>query len=209
MPVVDSGLYISFLLVSSAVIVIPGPNVLVIVATALTHGRARGLQTMAGTLLAMAIQLVVAAKGTAYLAETLSNVFAALKWIGAAYLLHLGYGRLRAAITPNHSSAMETATTSGSFTRGFAVGITNPKTLLFFGAFLPQFTSASLPIPSQITVLSVTFLTLALLFDGLYSLTAGSIGKLARNPGIRRRLDACTGVIFLSSGVGLVLARRG
>ena len=136
---VDSGLYISFILISSAVIVIPGPNVLVIVATSLTQGRARGMQTVAGTLGAMAIQLLVAAQGTALLAEALSEAFMWLKWIGAGYLVYLGCRRLRAAAAPKQSVSPEVGTGTGSFSRGFVVGITNPKTILFFGAFLPQF----------------------------------------------------------------------
>lgn len=203
----DLGLYISFILVSSAIIVIPGPNVLVIVATSLSQGRVQGLQTIAGTLAAMAIQLLVAAKGTALLAEALSEAFILLKWIGAAYLICLGYQRLRAAFaSPGHQIPEGSAT--GSFWRGFVVGITNPKTILFFGAFLPQFTSAALPIGPQIAVLSATFLALALLFDGIYALAAAKVRQLGGNPAVRRWLDGSAGILFLGSGIGLAIARR-
>lgn len=205
---IDIGLYISFLLVSAAVIILPGPNVLVIVATSLTQGRVRGLQTIAGTIAAMAIQLLVAAKGTAMLAETLAEAFTALKWLGAAYLIHLGFSRFRAALAADEAGALEIGSATGSFGRGFVVAITNPKTILFFGAFLPQFTSAALPIGSQIAVLSVSFLGLALFFDCLYALAAGSVSKLARKPVFRRWLNGCAGALFLGSGVGLAVARR-
>lgn len=205
---VDLGLYISFILVSSAIIVIPGPNVLVIVATTLTQGRARGLQTIAGTLAAMAIQLLIAARGTALLAETLSGAFLLLKWIGAGYLVYLGYRRFQAAVTLEYFNPLETGTARGSFSRGFVVGVTNPKTILFFGAFLPQFTTTALAIAPQIMVLSITFLALALVFDGLYALAAGKVTELSHNRRVRRWLDACSGALFLGSGIGLALARR-
>jgi len=206
--VVDLGLYISFVLVSCAVIVLPGPNVLVIVATSLTQGRARGLQTIAGTLSAMAIQLLIAAKGTAMLAENLAEAFVALKWLGAAYLLYLGVRHFRAAQASDYAGVLEIGSATGSFWRGFVVAITNPKTIFFFGAFLPQFTSAALPIGTQIAVLSTSFLMLALFFDGLYALAAGKVSKLACKPAVRRWLDGVAGTLFLGSGIGLAVARR-
>lgn len=204
----DWGLYVSFILVSAAVIVLPGPNVLVIVATSLGQGRKRGLQVAAGTLVAMSIQLLVAAKGTALLAESLSEVFLALKWVGAGYLIYLGYGRLKAALVPQQFAALETGTLTGSFGRGFWVGITNPKTILFFGAFLPQFTSQAWAVGPQIAILSITFLGLALFFDGLYALAAGKAREVAASPTVRRWFDGCAGLLFLGSGIGLAVARR-
>jgi len=206
---IDLQLYLSFVLVSSAVIVIPGPNVLVIVATSLAHGRLRGLQTIAGTLAAMAIQLVIAAQGTAILAAALAEAFAILRWAGVAYLVWLGIDHLRAALRTDSGAAPPVATAAGSFRRGFFVGITNPKTILFFGAFLPQFTVDALPIGPQIAVLSLSFLLLALLFDGAYALAAGHVSEFARRPAVRRLLDGSAGTLLLGSGIGLALARRG
>lgn len=204
----DLGLYISFVLVSIVVVAVPGPNVLVIVTTSLVDGRARGLQTIAGTMVAMTIQLGIAATGTAVLAQILSDAFLLLKWVGAAYLIYLGSCHLRRFFWANASDAVASAAPRGSFWRGFLVGITNPKTILFFGAFLPQFTSAALPIWPQIVVLSVTFLVLALCIDGLYALAAGTASELAARPGIRRWLHGSAGVLFCGLGVGLSMARR-
>lgn len=204
----DTGLYISFILIAAAVIVVPGPNVMVIVATSLAQGRGRGLQTIAGTLTAMAFQLLIAAQGTVLLAQRLSEAFVLLKWIGAAYLIWLGCGRIRAALNADRVDIADMGTATGSFGRGFMVGITNPKTIVFFGAFLPQFTSATQPVGPQIALLSVTFLILAGFFDGLYALAAGRVSELAQQPGVRRWLEGCSGAVFVVSGVGLAAARR-
>lgn len=207
---IDTSLYISFVLVACVVIVMPGPNVLVTIATSLTQGHVRGLQTVAGTLSAMAIQLYIAAVGTAVLAEFLAEVFQFLKWLGAAYLLYLGIARVRSAFSSRATNSfdIDMGTATGSFGRGFVVGITNPKTILFFGAFLPQFTVTALPIGPQIAVLSVSFLVLASFFDGLYVLAASKASELARTPAFRRWLDGCAGTLLIGCSVGLAAARR-
>ena len=91
--VIDTSLFVSFVIVASAIIVMPGPNVLVTIATSMTQGHVRGMQVVAGTLAAMAIQLYIAAAGTALLAEFLAEAFRVVKWVGAVYLLYLGIGR--------------------------------------------------------------------------------------------------------------------
>ena len=205
---IDSGLYISFVLVASAIIVMPGPNVLVTIATSLTQGHVRGMQVVSGTLAAMAVQLYIAAAGTALLAEFLAEAFRIVKWVGAGYLLYLGIGRLRAAIASRTDEPVDQGTARGSFARGFTVGITNPKTILFFGAFLPQFVTETLPVSRQLFILSVTFLVLAAFFDSLYVLAASKASEAARTPSFRRWLDGFAGTLLIGSSVGLAVARR-
>ena len=205
---IDTSLLVSFVIVASAIIVMPGPNVLVTIATSLTHGHVRGMQVVAGTLAAMAIQLYIAAAGTALLAEFLAEAFRVVKWGGAAYLLYLGIGRLRAALAHDTTDSLDGVTARGSFIRGFTVGITNPKTILFFGAFLPQFVTETLPVSRQLFVLSVTFLVLAAFFDSLYVLAASKASEVARTPICRRWLDGCAGALLIGSSVGLAVARR-
>lgn len=132
----DIILYITFVLVSIGLIIIPGPNVLVIISISLMHGREKGLQTVAGTSMAMIIQLVIAAILTASLIELLSQGFVTLKVIGICYLIYLGVMQLFQVWSTKEAKEI---TTTATFTRGFIVSITNPKTILFFGAFLPQF----------------------------------------------------------------------
>ena len=205
---IDPALYISFLLISSLVIVVPGPNVLLILATALQHGRIRGLQTIFGTLIAMAFQLGIAAVGTAWLAELMSEAFAIVKWAGVGYLFYLGIERLRFACGPDATEAAPTPSARATFWRGFLVALTNPKTILFFGAFLPQFVTPSLPIAPQIALLSLSFLTLAFMFDVCYALFAALVGNFMKRPAVRRYLEGSVGLLFVGSGVGLALTKR-
>lgn len=202
----DSSLYISFLLASVVLILIPGPNVLVIISTSAAHGSQRGLQTVLGTSSAMVIQLFIAAIGTAWFVETLSEGLQWLKYLGITYLLYLGgthfYKMLRPDATPNSISA------SGSFSRGFLVSLTNPKTIFFFGAFLPQFVSTGHDYEMQIVMLSITFLILACLLDSLYALLAGKLQPLMHNQNLTRIQNGLSGTLFISAGVWLAIMRK-
>jgi len=155
----------AFLLLSFAVIVIPGPNVMVIVATSLTRGTVKGLQTVAGTSLAMLIQLLIAGVGTGLLVNALAQGLIWLKWAGVGYLVYLGFSQLfgarkaKAAVLP----------ASMVFNRGFWISLTNPKTILFFSAFLPQFVSPDAAYGSQIAILSLSFWMLAIALDSAYA----------------------------------------
>lgn len=177
-------------------------------ATSLSCGRAKGLQTVAGTTTAMALQLLVAALGTAWFAAALSEAFFVLRWLGVAYLVYLGVARWRAALKPASDQDVPTTSATGAYWRGFLVSMTNPKTILFFGAFLPQFTSASLPYATQVGVLSVSFLLLAAVLDSGYAFAAGSVHALAHRPRIRRWSDGVAGTLLFGSGLGLALVRR-
>ena len=202
----DTTLYISFLIVSFGLIIIPGPNVLVIVSTSITHGRAKGLQTVAGTTLAMAIQLVIAITGTAGLLKLFAEGFYILKWLGVAYLIYLGIQHLKKAYV---SRTYETELSSAStFTRGFIVSLTNPKTILFFAAFLPQFVSPAESYIFQITILSITFLTLAALLDSCYAVLASKFMGLFRSSNISRFQHGIAGVLYLGVSTWIAAAHR-
>ena len=135
----DTTLYLTFLAVSFGLIIIPGPNVLVIVSTSITHGTKRGLQTVAGTSLAMAVQLLIVTVGTTWFVHLISNGLYYIKWVGVIYLLYLGVNHLKAI---NNKQHIPKVTASSTFARGFLISLTNPKTILFFSAFLPQFVSS-------------------------------------------------------------------
>ena len=205
---IDPGLYLAFVIVSSMLIVVPGPNVLLIVATSLSCGRKSGLATVAGSTCAMALQLGIAALGTAWVAAFLAEAFGVLKWLGVAYLIYLGVGRLRAALSKTAIEAEVVPGRRSSFWRGFLVSLTNPKTILFFGAFLPQFVSPGLSAGPQLAVLSGSFLVLAVVFDTAYVMLASGLRNVVRRPKTRKWFEGLAGTLFVSSGIGLALARR-
>lgn len=193
-----------FVLVSMGVIVVPGPNVLVIVSTSLSNGIARGLQTVAGTSLAMALQLLIAAVGTGWLVTLFTDGLVALKWIGVAYLAYLGISQLIKAA----STQLQPITALGSFHRGFWVSLTNPKTILFFSAFLPQFTTPDGEYLAQITWLSIVFWILAVILDSGYAMLAGKLSEGVRFLRDKRWQNRVSAAMYLIASVLLALGHR-
>ena len=194
-----------FILLSIGLIVTPGPNVLVVVSTSIAYGKLRGLQTVAGTASAMALQLLLAALGTSWLVTNLAAGFVWLKWLGVIYLCYLGVSHLLFA---RRTQAATPVSAMGSFMRGFLVSLTNPKTILFFGAFLPQFVQPAAPYLPQITLLSAIFWLLALLSDSGYVLLASKFRTLLRGQKIAKTRNTFTGVLYLGAGATLAVTRN-
>jgi homoserine/homoserine lactone efflux protein len=204
----DYSLFIAFILTSVALIVVPGPNVLVVVSTSVSHGSRRGLQTVMGTSSAMLIQLLIAAFGTTWFVAAIANGFEWLRWSGVAYLIFLGSSYLMKLTKQNNNAVVE-LTASGTFLRGFIVSLTNPKTILFFSAFLPQFVSRQGDYAIQIAILSITFLVLATLLDGLYAIFAGRITRLIQTCRVHKIQNGLSGILYFGAGIWLAVLRRG
>ncbi len=202
----DITLYAAFLLVSFGLIIVPGPNVLVIVSTSIAHGKTRGLQTVAGTSLAMAIQLFMVAIGTAWFIRLISNGLYDLKWIGVIYLLYLGLTHLKQVFRTKQQDPDITA--SATFTRGFLVSLANPKTLLFFSAFLPQFVTDTENYHLQILLLSLSFLVMAMVLDSCYALMSSKLALLIKHRRLRSAQHGLSGLLFLGASAWLAVTNR-
>jgi homoserine/homoserine lactone efflux protein len=199
-------LLLAFILATTILMLIPGPNVALIVANSVAWGTRYGLLTVAGTSGAMVVQLGLTALGMSAVLGALATWFEWLRWIGAGYLLWLGIRLWRAPPVDLTRVPAQPRSARAIALRGFLVSLTNPKTLLFYGAFFPQFVSMDRPLLAQIAVLSAVFLALALLLDGGWAVLAGRARFLLASRGrLRNRLS---GGLLVCAGVGLALARR-
>jgi len=196
---------LGFVLVSLGIILLPGPNVLVIVATGLSQGVARALQTVAGTSLVMLVQLIIAASATTWLVTVLAEGLAWLKWVGIAYLIYLGISHASKVWRSADSVVAGTA----SFRRGFWVSLTNPKTIMFFSAFLPQFVTAGEPYQEQIMVLSGLFWCLATLIDSGYAVLSGRLSALPLHAEWQKFRHGVSAIVYLSAAAALAMVRNG
>jgi homoserine/homoserine lactone efflux protein len=199
-------LYLGFVLASTVLILMPGPNVSLIVANSVAHGTRYGLLTVAGTSSAIVVQLLLTTLGLTATLDALAGWFEWIRWIGVAYLLYLGIRQWTAAPI----DLLRTPSQPRSFRvialRGFLISLTNPKTLLFYGAFFPQFLSPDAPIAPQIVLLSLTFLVIAAGLDSAWALLAGRVRSVLA---IRGRLsNRLSGGFLIGAGIGLALARR-
>jgi threonine/homoserine/homoserine lactone efflux protein len=201
----DPALHLAFAGAVVLLMLIPGPNVALIVANSIAYGSRYGLLTVAGTSSAMVPQLILAGLGLSGLMDTLGVWFDWVRWAGVVYLVWLGIRQWRAPAA-GLSVAAEPKSWRAIYVRAFLVSLTNPKTLLFYGAFFPQFLSEGRAAAPQIVVLSLTFLTLAVLVDGSWALAAGRArGLIARRGRLANKLS---GGLLVGAGVGLALARQ-
>ena len=197
--------YLAYLAVSAALILAPGPSILLIVSNSLAGGTRRGLTTVAGTSAAMVIQLGVAGGGVTSLMLLLAGWLGYLQWAGIAYLCWLGVQTWRNA--GGTESQPVAARARSAFGQGFLVSLTNPTTLLFFAAFLPQFVNPASAAGPQALLLCATFWAMALVFDSGYAILAGRVRGLFDRPGRARLRSRISGAIMLAAGVGLAIAR--
>ena len=185
-------------------ILIPGPNVALIVANSLRHGLRFGLVTALGTTVGIAVQLFIVMAGFAALVERVAGALSVIKWLGVAYLVFLG---IRAWREPAADLSGIKAQTSGNvFWHGVLLAIINPKTLLFNAAFLPQFISISSNPGGQLLLLTAVFLAIIICGDALWAVFAASARRgLSRYGHLRNRV---TGGFLMAAGLGLALSRR-
>jgi homoserine/homoserine lactone efflux protein len=199
-------LYLGFVLASTILMLIPGPNVSLIVANSIAYGTRYGLLTVAGTSSAIVLQLALTTLGLAATLDVLAGWFEWIRWIGVAYLLYIGIRQWIAAPVDLTRTRPQPRSFRTIAMRGFLISLTNPKTLLFYSAFFPQFLSPDAPIAPQVAVLSLTFLGIAAGLDSAWALLAGRLrGVLAIRGRLRNRLS---GGFLIGAGVGLALARR-
>ncbi|HTI84683.1 MAG TPA: LysE family translocator [Acetobacteraceae bacterium] len=199
-------LYFGFVLASTILILIPGPNVSLIMANSIAHGTRYGLLTVVGTSSAIVVQLALTVLGLSATLGMLASWFEWVRWIGVAYLLWLGIRQWCAPPVDLTRMQPQPRSVRVIALRGFLISLTNPKTLLFYGAFFPQFLSAEAPFAPQVLVLSVTFFVIAAGLDSVWALLAGRLrGLLAIRGTLRNRLS---GGFLIGAGIGLALAHR-
>ena len=203
---IDPAMFLAFVAATTMLMLIPGPNVALIVSNSVAYGSRFGLITVGGTTSAMIVQLAIAAFGMTQVLGTLGRWFEWLRWIGVAYLIYLGIRAWRAPPVDLTKARPEPRSARAIYLRGFLVSLTNPKTLLFYGAFFPQFVSLGGDLTTQLALLALTFLVLEVTLDGIWALLAGRFRAfLAVNGKLRNRL---TGGLLIGAGAGLALARR-
>jgi threonine/homoserine/homoserine lactone efflux protein len=200
-----------FTLAAVTLLVIPGPAVLYIVTRSVDQGRAAGLASVCGVHVGTLVHVAAAAMGLSALLVSSATAYHAVRWLGAAYLIWLGVRRLLAKDEPSGSGKGLDASRLGLrriFAQGVVVNVLNPKTALFFFAFLPQFVDTSRgSVPFQVLVFGVAFVLLGLVSDGAYAVAASAgAGWLRRRPGVARASRLVSGGVLISLGVTTALA---
>jgi len=203
----SSSAYAVFLATAIVLLLVPGPAVLYVVTRSIEMGRGGGLASVAGITTGTFVHVTLATAGISSLILASRVAFDAVKYVGAAYLLLLGLRRLlgRGLEEPDAQAAPRTR--RRAYTQGVVVNLTNPKTIVFIFAFIPQFVDVSQGhVGVQIFVLGLTFATLGLMSDSLYALAAGTVAdRLRGSAGIARFERWFGGSILIGLGVAAAL----
>ena len=193
-----------FALASLALLLVPGPAVLYVVAQSAEHGRKAGLASVTGIHVGTIVHIVAATVGLSALIVASATAFTTVKLVGACYLVYVGIRKLLERDVPLRVAE---GSRRRLFAQGVVVNVLNPKTALFFLAFLPQFVDPNRGATwSQVFVLGVLFMLLGFMTDSLYALTAGTIASAFRRR--RKAFRYGSGAVFIAMGALAAFAKR-
>lgn len=201
---------LAFIGAAFLLIITPGPVVLYVVARSVEQGRSAGFASVLGAELGNFMHVIAAALGLSAILLSSALAFDVVKYLGAAYLIYLGIKTLRTPIKAADDAVIERQSNGRIFAQGFVVAVLNPKTALFFFAFLPQFIDPASPsVALQVFALGVIMVVMATITDSLYALLAGTLGGwLRRNRSFLKVQRALSGVTYIALGISAAFASR-
>ncbi|MEO1154084.1 MAG: LysE family translocator [Pseudomonadota bacterium] len=202
-------LWLAFVAASTALLLIPGPTVLLVLSYALSQGRQVAVATAGGVALGDFLAMTASLLGLGALVLASATLFTVLKWVGAAYLIYLGVKLLRsppaALETPAHVARMAPRQVFG---HAAAVTALNPKSIAFFIAFVPQFLRPEAPLLPQFAILIATFVTLAAMNALAYVFLADQMRARLKRPGLLVWLHRAGGTALVGMGIATAALRR-
>jgi threonine/homoserine/homoserine lactone efflux protein len=202
-------IWVAFVVASGVVLAIPGPTILTVISYSVAHGRRANLPLVIAVALGDSTAMVASVFGLGALLATSAFWFTVVKWAGSAYLLYLGVRMLRAgASAAEIASPMAPGSRWRVFATTYLVTALNPKSIVFFVAFLPQFINHDAPLTQQLWVLTITFVAMATVNATLYAAFAVSARELLASPLAQRRFNVVGGSLLSAAGVWGLLARR-
>jgi threonine/homoserine/homoserine lactone efflux protein len=208
MPFPDPSTFALFLAAAFALLIVPGPAVVYIVAQSIDQGRVAGLVSTLGIGVGSLVHVAAAAIGLSSLLVSSADAYTVVKYAGAAYLVFLGLRRLLGRDEPFDPGVKTRKPLSRLFRQGVVVNVLNPKTALFFFAFLPQFVDLEAgAVGAQVALLGLIFVLLGLVSDGMYALVAGTLsGRLRGSTRVLRIQRYVSGTVFVGLGLATALA---
>jgi threonine/homoserine/homoserine lactone efflux protein len=202
--------WFAFAAASAVLLVIPGPTVLLVISYALAHGRRAALAMVAGVALGDFTAMTCSLAGVGALLAASAELFTALRWLGAAYLIYLGIKLWRAPVTlgANGLPAAPEFRPKRMFLHAFAVTALNPKGIVFFVAFLPQFVNPEAELLPQFAIFVATFVTMAALNVLGFAFLASAARRAVRKPAVQRAVNRTGGTLLIGAGVLAAVWRK-
>jgi threonine/homoserine/homoserine lactone efflux protein len=193
--------WLPFAIASAILVAIPGPTVLLVVSYALGHGRRYAFATTAGVALGDLTAMTASMLGLGVVLAASAAWFTALKWVGAVYLVYLGIKLWRTPASEPEAADISETRAPRIFAHAYAVTTLNPKSIVFFVAFVPQFIDMRVPVWPQIVVFEATFIVLGTLNAFGYALLASSARRAIRRAGVQRAVNRGGGTLLICAAV--------
>jgi threonine/homoserine/homoserine lactone efflux protein len=193
--------WLAFFAASNVLLAVPGPTVLVVVSYALGHGRRPAAAVVAGVTLGDFTAMTCSMLGLGAILAASAFVFTGLRWLGGLYLIYLGIKLWRTPIATPDSATTPALSLKRIFAHAYAVTALNPKSIIFFIAFVPQFIDTARPFAPQVVILEATFVILAALNAALYGWLAAKAREQLKNPRVQRAVNRTGGAALMGAGV--------
>ena len=200
----DPAIWLAFVAAAITMLVIPGPTIMLVIGQSLGGGARNALPLAAGVALGDLTAMTLSLAGLGALLAASATAFTALTWAGAAFLLYLGVKLWRAPVTPQAAPPLPAGQ---AMRQAYLVTALNPKGIVFFVAFVPQFLDPTRPFLGQAAILVATFVTLAAANAAAYALLAARLSGAVLRPGRRRALNRAGGAMLVGAGLLVVLRR--
>lgn len=202
-------LWAAYALATCVLLIIPGPTILTVISYSIAHGNRANVPLVAAVALGDSTALILSLAGLGVVLSTSAWAFTALKWIGGLYLIYLGISLILSGAKPLKTEAVHSLESRWKlFANTWLVTALNPKGMIFFIAFLPQFVDRSEPAGPQLWILSITFVVLATLNASLYAVFAASARQLLLAPRARQRFNLVGGGLLVVAGGWALTAER-
>jgi len=206
----DTSTLITFTLIVAAFVFIPGPATLLTIARAASSGTRAGVATGAGIAVGDVVHTIMAITGVSAIIAASAMLFSIIKYLGAAYLIYIGIRTFFAKAPTAFSASVPAVTARTAFHQAVLAEVLNPKTALFFLAFLPQFVEPEAGlVPLQLAVLGVIFILAGFVSTVVFAISAGGLGNfLRRHPAVLKWQGKITGSIYCALGIRLALQEK-
>jgi threonine/homoserine/homoserine lactone efflux protein len=193
--------WLAFVAASAILLAIPGPTVLLVISYALGHGRKAAASVVTGVALGDLPAMTASMLGLGAILATSAAILTVLRWFGGAYLIYLGVALWRAPVHTADAGDPPKANPAHMLGHAYAITALNPKSIVFFVAFVPQFLDASRAFFSQVVTLEATFVALAALNAAMYALLAAAARQRLRRARVRRAVNRTGGSLLIGAGV--------
>ncbi|MCF7936669.1 MAG: LysE family translocator [Synergistales bacterium] len=194
-------LWAAFVAASVCILILPGPVIITVISQAAAYGRTSVVPLVAGVVLGDFTAMTLSIVGLGALISASAVLFSVFKWIGACYLVYLGIGRWRASREETSTQAPHTTRGPALFRSSYIVAASNPKSIAFFVAFLPQFVNPQQPAAQQFPLLMGTFLLLSFTNAGLLAFFSGTLRETLQSSAFHRWVNRCGGTALIGAGI--------